>query len=129
MKTRKIFLVRTFDFLPKDRAEDYKCPECGHETTWLYVLTNSRKEALKKVRQDGVCAHCFLDEIVGWEVILPKEPVIKVGKFRVIVDGSIKEGWIDIVAQDPETGKEAHINNLNYVKEAGGDKPCSTQEQ
>jgi hypothetical protein len=77
----KIFTIFPTDLSEEDwnysGKEEVKCGGCNWAVTKLYVLAESRSEAVKLVKEGlaGLCSECFMEMIVqqGFELKHPAE--------------------------------------------------------
>jgi hypothetical protein len=57
--------------------EEVKCGGCNWDTTKLYVIANSKEEAVKLVKEGnaGLCAECFMELVIeeGYELEIKED--------------------------------------------------------
>jgi len=72
----KVFAIYPEDLSEEDwnyiSNEEVKCGGCNWDTTKLYVIANSKEEAVKLVKEGnaGLCAECFMELVIeeGYEL-------------------------------------------------------------
>ena len=81
----------------EEGADEVKCPSCGWRTTKLYVLADSREEAEKMVKEEGIgmCGMCIAEMLNedGYEVF-GREDFKKPEFYGKIIDRGENEGKI-----------------------------------
>jgi len=62
--TSRIYVVTSDDL--DDERDRIKCPSCGWRVSRVFVLADSKEEAIKIVKngEGGICAECFLDMLM-----------------------------------------------------------------
>jgi hypothetical protein len=77
----KVFAIYPEDLSEEDwnyvSNEEVKCGGCNWHTTKLYVIANSKKEAIGLVKsgEAGLCAQCFMELVIeeGYELEIKED--------------------------------------------------------